>query len=254
MRLLRVVPLAAALLAIPVSAQSLPKRDPQALAVLQQSFAAMGGGIPNDVVAVGSVSIAAGASTDAGTVRIRVRGFDQSVEELQMPQGTLKRTYSRGRAADHEGKRLSFEAALSSQSVAFPSQIIAQALSDAETSFEYVGLETSADGVQAHHVRFWRTFATSEKLRPLSPLSTKDLYIDAATSLPARLAYEQRDSHGPGAVVFHVDVVYSDYRTVGGLVFPFRGERFLNGTSWIVTDLKAISLNTGLSDLDFKVR
>ncbi|MGH9858489.1 MAG: hypothetical protein ACRD5F_00540, partial [Candidatus Acidiferrales bacterium] len=99
-------------LALPVTtfSQSPAPRDPRAIAILQQSFAAMGGAVPGDCVATGTITIEAGSSSESGSIRILARDFDQSVEEVQGSEGAIRRVYSRGQAADKHGKRLSMEA------------------------------------------------------------------------------------------------------------------------------------------------
>ncbi|MGH9796289.1 MAG: hypothetical protein ACRD5G_16095 [Candidatus Acidiferrales bacterium] len=171
-RFLQILLLMLSALVLPITtfSQSPAPRDLRAIAILQQSFAAMGGAVPVDCVATGSITIDAGGSSETGNIRILARGFNQSVEETQVSEGTFRRVYSRGRAVDKRGKRLSMEAALSSQSTVLPIQLIAQALTDPESAFEYVGVE-DMDGSAVHHVRFWKTFAQNQKLHPLAPLS-----------------------------------------------------------------------------------
>ena len=72
-----------------------PTRDQQAIAVLQQSFAAMGKTLPADSVATGMVTIIAGTRTETGTIRILTRGSDQTIEELDTDLGRRKLVYSR---------------------------------------------------------------------------------------------------------------------------------------------------------------
>ncbi|SRR6266403_781741 len=59
-------------------------RDPQAIALLQSSVRAMGGSVPSDSVATGSVVVVAGSLTTSGTVRILTRGTDQTLEQLSL--------------------------------------------------------------------------------------------------------------------------------------------------------------------------
>src|SRR6266481_1211427 len=114
---MRVVPFVAALFLF--SSQSSPQqsatvvqRDPQAVALLQGSLKTMGGAVPADSAATGSITIVAGSQTSTGTVRILSRGTDQSSEQITLPQSTNTLTYSRGLASetlDATAKSLSLE-------------------------------------------------------------------------------------------------------------------------------------------------
>src|SRR5467141_1372305 len=79
-------------------ATSMVQRDPQAVTVLTQSIAAMGGSVPTDSVASGTVTLVAGSLTETGTIGILTRGVDQSSEQIQTPSVTHKIIYSRGQA------------------------------------------------------------------------------------------------------------------------------------------------------------
>jgi hypothetical protein len=51
------------------SPSAAPVRDPQAVAALRQAFAAMGGRLPADTVATGTITIVEGSRTETGTIR-----------------------------------------------------------------------------------------------------------------------------------------------------------------------------------------
>lgn len=91
-------------LLIPASvAAQQPPRDPQALAILQQSLVAMGGTVPMDSVATGTVVLVAGSLTENGTIRIVTRGSDQTAEQIQTSAGSRLVIYSRGFASEIQG-------------------------------------------------------------------------------------------------------------------------------------------------------
>lgn len=238
----------------PVSAQTAP-RDARALTVMQQSFAAMGGRVPDDSVATGSITIEAGGSLESGTIRILTRGFDQTVEQINNPYLTKTVTYSKGLAKHEEGEKVeeaSLELAVSSQSSAVPILVIAAVLADSETAYEYVGEEEIA-GAKAHHIRVWKTFSSKPKWQHLAEFSKRDLWVDATSGLPIRLSHEQREAQG-AADRFRYDVTCSDFRNVGGVLYPFRIERALNGTPWQTVVIDRVTFGNGLSDSDFSVR
>lgn len=252
---LRILILGICFSAFSISAQNPAKRDLQALAVLQQSFAVMGAAVPEDSILTGRITREAGGTTEAGTVRILTRGFDQTVEHVKFPDRDESVTYSRGFAKRQErgnGRELQLELAVASQSSAVPLFLIAAALADTDTTVEYRGLEQSA-GSTAHRIRFWKTFSSNPKLKHLTEFAAREIWVDSVSSLPVRLAYEHREGRG-SADRFRYEVSYSDYRNVGGALYPFRVERNLNGTPWETIQIDRVILQNGLSSSDFAIR
>jgi hypothetical protein len=215
----------------------------------------MGGTVPADSVATGKVTIVEGSTTETGTIRILTRGLNQTVESIGTAQGSRAEVFSQGRASHKEGgveKPASLELAASSQSPCFPLIIIAAALDNPEWSFEYLGLE-EFDGQKVHHVRFWNSFASQPKLRQLAEFTTREIWIDARSFLPQRLAYERREAGGEADRI-PTEISFADYRDVGGVLYPFRIERSLNGTPWTSINIQTVSLNTNLSEAAFPIR
>lgn len=251
---------------LPVAfSQDPPLRDPQAIAILQQSFAKMGGRVPTDSVATGKVQLMEGSTTEIGVFRVLTRGLEQTAEFIETPESKRSLVYSRSRAkqeimrtlAAQEPERAkpavpsSMESAVTSQSAIFPLVLFGAALADMETVYEYVGLE-SIEGSSVHHVRYWKTFASKPKLLPLASLSARDVWIDVKTGLPVRISFERRSARGaaPGLLV---SVAFTDYRHLGAVLYPFQVNITMNGTPWATITVDRVSLNTGLPDSDFVV-
>ena len=93
---------------------------------------------------------------------------------------------------------------------------------------------------------------STPRLRHLAGFSVKELWIDASSRLPRKLAYERRAASG-AAPRIPVAVFFSDYRNVGGVLYPFRIEKSLNGTPWATITIQNVAFNTGLTDADFPV-
>jgi hypothetical protein len=240
--------------AFPQQTATTVQRDPQAVTVLNQSIAAMGGSVPADSVATGTVTIIAGSRIDMGTIRILTRGSDQTSEQIQSQYTNRSVTYSRGSAREMvsaTAHSLPLELVVTSQCLDFPLPILVGALSNQQTALEYVGSET-LDGVSVHHIRFWNTF-TETRLQHLAEFSTKDIWLDAASSLPRKLAFVRRATRGgvPGILV---TVSLSDYRAIGGVLYPFLIEMSLGGTPSVTVSIQQVLFGTGLSDSDFATR
>jgi hypothetical protein len=87
----------------------------------------------------------------------------------------------------------------------------------------------------------------------LATFSVRDIWLDAQSGLPLKIAYEQRDAQGAADRILF-EVTYSDYRSVGGNVFPFRMEKAINGTTWATITILTVAVDTGLSDSQFVIQ
>jgi hypothetical protein len=231
-----------------------PQRDPQAIAVLRQSFAAMGGALPADSVAAGTVTLVEGSSTNEGAIRIVTRGPDQSVEDITLPNDHRVVVYSRLAAAETRAgttKVARLELAASSQTVDFPLPLIAWALNSPDAMASYVGLE-QVNGESVHHIRIWNGFASNAALKSLSEFSIRDVWIDSSKFLPMKIAYLRRTAGGAVPRI-PVEVSYTDFRSVSGVLYPYLIQKNFNGTPWLTITITNVKLNAGLSDTDFPV-
>lgn len=257
-RRVRCAVLALALILVPAAVDGQDqeqKRDAKALLILQQSFGIMGGATPSDSILSGTVEIVAGSKSEQGRVRILARGLDQVAEELDTEDGRRVLIHSKGAAALRQGydlKKLPVEEALSTQAVAAPSVVIAAALMNPGTNYEYIA-EENLGGVPAHRIRFWNSFATRENLRRLAEFTVRDIWIDASSGLPVKLAFEQR-AGGGAADRMDVEIAYSDYRQTGASVIPFRMVVIRNGVTWKTISIEQVKMNAGLSESEFQVR
>ena len=77
-----------------------PTRDPRAVTVLEASIKAVGGTLPSDSTATGTLTIVEGSYQDSGTIQILTRSTDQYSAFLQLLSGNRSVTYSRLHAAE----------------------------------------------------------------------------------------------------------------------------------------------------------
>jgi hypothetical protein len=238
----------------PTTTGSTPSVDPQAVAVLQQSVAAMGTTSPSDSTATGTITTVAGSLSESGTVTILTLGTNQTSEQIQTPHGSTI-VYSQGQASQVVGSNsslLSTELSLCSQSAVFPLPLVTAALNNADTSYKYVGVE-SLNGKSAYHVQIWNSYASTAWLQSLSSFTVRDIWLDAVSYLPQRFSYIQRAAGGsePGIAV---DVFYSDYQNVIGVLYPLSILKSYNGTPSATITIHKVVLNTGLTNSDFPVQ
>jgi hypothetical protein len=232
-----------------------PSQDPQAVAVLQQSYKAMGGTVPSDSIATGNLEVVAGTEDSKGTVRILTKGTSESFLQLTMPDGVRTTVYAYGQANELNNSTVTIsvlELAVTSQAPDFPLPLIANLLNDPDTSCQYIGLE-SLNGVSLQHIRTWDSFASQPALQGLVGFSTRDFWIDASTGLLQRISYTQHP--GSGAIVgVSVDVFFSNYQASSGVSYPYTIQKSLNGTPWATITIQSVSFNNGLTDSNFPVQ
>jgi hypothetical protein len=236
------------------TAATTPTQDPRAVSVLQQSVRAMGTTAPSDSTATGTITTVAGSLTENGTITILTRGMDQTSEQIQTPHGSTI-VYSQGQASTVSGSTpttLPMERAVTSECAFFPLVLLADALNNADTGSKYVGLEP-LNGASAHHIQFWNSFTSTPKLQVVANFSVRDLWIDAGSGLPIKVSYTRRDTGGasPGIAM---EASYSNYRNVGGVLYPFSIQESFNGTPWATITIQSVTLNTGLTDSNFPVQ
>ncbi|MGH9699848.1 MAG: hypothetical protein ACRD52_10360 [Candidatus Acidiferrales bacterium] len=230
-------------------------QDQQALSVLLASLKAMGGVIPSDSVAAGSIETVAGGQPSQGTIRILTKGLTETLVQITMPDGTRSTVYGNGQASETVSdsvKALPLELAVTSQAPEFPLPFVAALLNDPDMSFRYVGIENS-NGTSLQHIQAWKSFKSQPNLQFLCAFSMRDIWIDAASSLPQRISYIRRLARGAVAGVA-VDYFYSNYQNSSGVLYPFSIERSLNGTPWATIKINSVALDTGLTDSNFGVQ
>jgi hypothetical protein len=230
-----------------------PRSDSQALAVLNKAVTVMGGSVLQDSTAIGTVTVTAGSDTESGTIKILTRGSTQTLEQITTSSGTTQAIYSNGLANDSNHiatkTKYSLELAASSQSALFPLPLLSAILSSTDSAFRYIGLE-NIDGAGCHHLRTWNTYSSQPDLQYLSPFSYREIWINATTGLPSRIAYSMRAGSGAEPAI-PVEITFSDYRSVSGVLYPFQISHSLNGTPWLSVTISSVSLNTGLADSTF---
>jgi hypothetical protein len=234
---------------------SAQQRDPQAIALLQSSVRAMGGNVPLDSVANGTVLQTAGSLSTTGNIRILTRGTEQTSDDIQWPNCTDSNVYSSQRSvrvACGNSSALSMEEAATNQGAYSPMMLIAHFLNESDSAIQLVRLEV-VSGKNTAHLRLSETYSSSAVLQRVAPFSVRDLWLDTSTALPVQLQYVQ--STGQGSADQHRTFLlqYSTYQSANGYGYPSTIQVRLNGVPWRTIAVTSLSLNTGLTDGDFPV-
>lgn len=242
--------------ATPLSAQQSttslpPTRDPQAIALLQASVQAMGGNAAGDSSATGSINIVEGSLNEDGTVEILTLGMNQTAENISLTEGTRSIIYSYGEAKEIDGTRSVFpilDLIVTDQCADFPLPLLLAALNRNDEGFKYFGQET-LNGVAVQHIEIWDSFSSKPKLRRLAAFSKREVWLDAASNLPVKIAYKRQA--GAGTPSIPLEISFSNYKNVSGIQYPFQIKKSYNGTPCQTITIQNVSFNTGLTNAQF---
>lgn len=236
--------------AAPQLAAQAPQADAQALAILQLSFFAMGG---QNLSGIRDASVELLASDPAdpasgGTkVTAKMIGTKMWRTDSQTTDGAAAWIFNGAEAQSTFGSEvqpsLSVSVAEAGNWLVPVFSVIGESSAGLKTT--YLGLEGSN-----HHLQILRTSEDPILTEVLSPC---DVYVDAKTMLPARLAYFL---HPPAnlKVRIPVEVTYADWRAVSGLAIPFYVRYSVRGQITTEYRVQAFAVNLGTPESDFTVR
>ena len=232
-------------------AQDAPTLDVRLL--VAQALGAMGGGAPADSVATGTLTLYAGGMNEAQPFKVTTRGLHEYREERSTVNGIMSRTFSNSRAFSVVGGEkvtYSGENAFNDYCPYFPLAGIIGDIADSDIAVEYVGSEVEADRT-LHHIRLWNTFASKETLSELGvgKYTTTDVWLDAATLLPAGVSYNVYAINGSGEPI-PVELHFEEYQEFGGKLYPTKIIKFLNGTHYADIEITQVQFDTGITDAD----
>ena len=239
----------------PSLAPPTPTRDGRAVAVLQAAIKAMGGGVPSDSTATGTVTATVGPESQDGTIQILTRGTAESLEAISLPNLSQTTTYFHLMAGQTNGsttqQQLSGQLAMTSQTALYPLPLFVGAMNNPDATLQYVGQET-VDGAPVNHIRIWNTFASRIYMQPLATFSVRDVWMNASTGLPAKISFTQQAAAGRAFKTL-VELDFSNYQQMNGFAYPYVIKKSLNGTPWLTISIQSVSFNTGLQYSQFQV-
>jgi hypothetical protein len=229
-------------------------RDAQGVALLQKTVTAMAATQPADSTASGNVTIVEGSTTIEGTFQILTRGSSQSSVQLESASHSWTVVYSSGQGARTEASAttvMPLELAASNQSLHFPLPYLSSVLNNADFSVQFVGQE-ALDTSLTNHLRVQNTFTSIPMYQFLSEFTIADIWLDASTGLPSKIAMTRRYGGGASARI-PISFLYSNYKTISGVSYPYTIEEYLTATLWATTNIQSVSFNSGLTDSNFPV-
>jgi hypothetical protein len=245
--------------------QQPPNREPQAVAVANQSLAAMGAAalarLSNDqltLVASGTY-LQHGADAPASyPFRVKVRGWDKIRWEIDRPDGTVVLLFvgNAGWAIAPDGKILVLAntALAGRQFEKMPFLALAQWVNSPHGTIQHLGTFTGQD-ISLHRLSLSRppARARSEQHAALSHRMTRcEVDVDANTFLPVRLRYFEHP--GDARLEMPMDLVFTHYQTFQGVQVPTTVTRFLRDQRMDEYRFSSVEFGAAIPDSDFALR
>jgi hypothetical protein len=246
------------------AAQTTAAKDPRAVALLTGAVSALAGGTNiTDVTLTGTVTRTAGSDVETGAVTLQALGglagrMNMTLtggprgEVINQSQGALAGQWSGSDGVQHA---MAQHNALVPAAWFFPALALAEALNDPSVQVAYVDQEIMG-GVAVAHIQFCRVLpsgiSSDAAMTPFEHLTSVDVYLAAANSLPVALDFNIHPDNNEKLDI-PVEVQYSDYQKIGGILLPARVQKFINNALFLDLSITGVAVNTNLSSSDFAV-
>ena len=237
--------------------------DEQAIALLKASLSAVIGSatvVPSTLVASGTITEFGGNQTAVSyPVRIRMRNPDKFRWDADLPEGTTSTVINGPKAQSQLASTVSSLMAweVGGQKMEnFPIFLLQRWLTSDGIKVQFAGQET-IDGQTLYHISvadLSQSVSSSNRWRLDQNKGHFEIYIDPATSHLVRLRYYQETNDTNLYSLGTMDIVYSNFRTAGQSVFPFKLTRYIGGTKISVIQLQSIQPDGAVNDQDFEVK
>jgi hypothetical protein len=286
------------ILAVPLSAQQPtstappPTSDPQAVALVQRSLAALTGGIAiTDVTLTGSAHRIAGSDDETGTATFEATSAGDSRVDLSFASGNRIeiRNHSAMPLPGSLPPGVPASVAQTPQPIGewvgsdgaphatanhnimtpapwfFPALALEEIATSQNYVLSYIGSETH-NGAAALHISAYEQFPVSAQSAPAGPTSSgppiaqviqrltrMDLYLDPTSLVPVALDFNQHPDNN-ALIDLPVEIRFSGYQAMNGLAVPTQIERYLNDVLILDLHFNNATFNSGLSATSFQLQ
>jgi len=258
--------------------------DPQAVALLQRSLAALTGGAPvSDVTLTGTAHRIAGSDDETGTATLKATAAGDSRGDFSFPSG--ERSEIRNHASvplagslppgvpaaaaqalqpvgawsgpDGAIHGMASQNVMTDAAWFFPAATLTRLLSSQGYVFSYIGPET-LNGQSVTHLEIIQPFPASvnapQQLAALvQHVSQMDLYLDPGTLLPAALAFNVHPDNNAGLDI-PTDIRFSAYQPINDVQVPFHVQKYLNNGLVLDLQFSHATVNSGLAASAFDIQ
>lgn len=230
-----------------------PKRDPQALAAIQNAISMLGGPALSqvrDASVQGNIQVLSGPSVESASVVWEDawgKGVTAFRRESHVGGSVSVLLSNSGQPVDLQDgitTKVPQHIGFSCAAIHLPGIILAAQLNNPGYSFQFMGT-TALNGLPAIHIQ------SALSTDPIaSALSLQDWYFDSSSGLPLRVDYRianSPDLMNPGIA----SMQFANFQSVSGILVPFRlTETGLTGDQDVVT-ITSATFNSGLSPSQF---
>jgi len=257
--------------------------DPSATPVLQKALAALAGSFPvNDVTLTGTARRIVGSADETGTVIAKALGSaGQSRIDYEFPSGPRSEIRNPLNSAQtpsapltvpaHSSLLMSHAGAwsgpdgvthvepdhnlLTDSTWFFPALTIGRIASSPAYVVQEVADETGLAAAVIHlHVSKMPAAATPSYLVTIMQrLSTMDIFLNQSTLLPTILSFNIHPT-GNALIDIPVEIHFSDYNSVDGVMIPLHVQRFENGSLVLDLQFQNTIVNSGIAPGVFQIQ
>lgn len=233
-------------------------KDPQGVAIVQQALAAMGGAAALTATSLHSVTTGtltlAGPSPKDMPIVLKTKGTRKVRSELQTPEGTRVRILNDGRAVairpDGSVKWLSVDNAMAERVSHIPALSLLAENAEASVAVEYVGPATvNGQPVVVVGLSFTPS-SDAKQAAEFLELTRCLFFVDPGSGTIAKIEYTHY-AEGHRSTKWKEEVFLSDYRSVEGVLVPFKQITLRNGELESALELSSVQFNVGLADAEF---
>jgi hypothetical protein len=248
-------------LSLSVSAQQTASSSPQALALLQNSLAALTGGQPiSDITLSGTARRIAGSDDESGPAMYRAIPTANRLD-LTLSGGARTEIFNfttpppAGSWSGPDG--VSHPLAphnLMNQASAIPAFTLA-ALTPAQNFVLLLVGQEVKNGHSVYHLSASQQYPqmSGNTASLAQHLAQMDVFLDASTYLPVALDFSIHPDNDAGLDI-PVELLFSNYQAVSGVRLPFHVQKFLNNSLLLDLQFTSAQLNTGLPPSLFNVQ
>lgn len=225
--------------------------DAKAVATAARSIALLTGGTPiSDVTLTGAVTWIAGSDRESGTATLWASGTRESRVELALASGTrteirdAQTGMTRGTwiAQTGAGGKFAFHNCQTDAVWFFPA--LSSLAPSTNLILSYIGQE-DRNGKSVEHIHSYVRQSSPGSPVSFTHLSAMDFYLDSTTLLPSAIMFNAHpDNNALGNIPVEVD--FSDYRPVNGVLVPMRIQKYMQGTLMIDLTISDAAFNTGI--------
>jgi hypothetical protein len=233
-------------------------QDPQAVAVAQAAFTAMGGAQAiagyQDSMASGTVTITAGGNPVAYPITVKSKGLRETRVELQLPKGTNVRIVNQGQGAilrpDGSAKSLYSNNTFYEHVNHIPLLSVLAEYANGNVNLLYKG--TAQVLGQAENVIEIDFVPDLDPIQgPLFASISKTLFFVNQTTGLVDKTQRSTFYEGDQNDTFSEEIYFADYRSVSGMLVPFHQTVFIDGQLDTDFKLTSVAFNMGLPGSDF---